>query len=88
MSKRWMQRPPGSSRRDWGVDDQWRRANRIGTEQVLKGIGQEGGQDLLPEPVFRGILAGAAQTFGNISRYAARRWRRETLSPHFARCLP
>ena len=40
MSKRWKQRPPGSTWGDWGEDDQLGRLNLIGPEQVLKGIAE------------------------------------------------
>ena len=40
MTKRWKQRPPGSTWGDWGLDDQLGRLNLIGPEQVLKGIAE------------------------------------------------
>ena len=40
MTKRWKQRPPGSTWGDWGQDDQLGRLNLIGPEQVLKGIAE------------------------------------------------
>ena len=40
MTKRWKQRPPGSTWGDWGPDDQLGRLNLIGPEQVLKGIAE------------------------------------------------
>jgi len=40
MSKRWKNRPPGSTWGEWGSDDQLGRLNLIGPEQVLKGIAE------------------------------------------------
>ena len=38
MTKRWTQRPPGSTWGDWGDDDELGRINLIGPEQVLAGV--------------------------------------------------
>src|SRR5271170_5981463 len=38
MSKRWKQRPPGSTWGDWGDDDELGRINLLTPEKVLQGI--------------------------------------------------
>jgi kynurenine formamidase len=40
MTKRWVQRPKGSTWGDWGEDDQRGRLNLIGPEKVLQGIAE------------------------------------------------
>jgi kynurenine formamidase len=38
MTKRWKQRPPGSTWGDWGDDDELGRINLIGQDKVLEGV--------------------------------------------------
>ena len=38
MSKRWKQRPPGSTWGDWGDDDELGRINLLTPEKVLQGV--------------------------------------------------
>ena len=38
MSKRWKQRPPGSTWGDWGDDDELGRINLLTPEKVLEGV--------------------------------------------------
>ena len=38
MTKRWTQRPPGSTWGDWGEDDELGRINLITPEKVLQGV--------------------------------------------------
>src|ERR1700734_4435338 len=38
MTKRWKQRPPGSTWGDWGDDDELGRINLVTPEKVLEGI--------------------------------------------------
>ena len=38
MTKRWTQRPPGSTWGDWGDDDELGRINLLTPEKVLQGV--------------------------------------------------
>ena len=38
MTKRWKQRPPGSTWGDWGDDDELGRINLLTPEKVLQGV--------------------------------------------------
>ena len=38
MTKRWKQRPPGSTWGDWGDDDELGRINLLTAEKVLQGV--------------------------------------------------
>ena len=38
MTKRWKQRPPGSTWGDWGEDDELGRINLLTPEKVLEGV--------------------------------------------------
>ena len=40
MTKRWQQRPPGSTWGDWGEDDELGRINLLTPEKVLQGIAE------------------------------------------------
>ena len=54
MSKRWKQRPPGSTWGDWGDDDELGRINLLTPEKVLAGRARgRGRHQLLPEPAAR-----------------------------------
>ena len=54
MSKRWKQRPPGSTWGDWGDDDELGRINLLTPEKVLQGVREvEAGHQLLPQPAAR-----------------------------------
>ena len=54
MTKRWKQRPPGSTWGDWGDDDELGRINLLTPEKVLAGRARgRGRHQLLPEPAAR-----------------------------------
>ena len=54
MTKRWKQRPPGSTWGDWGDDDELGRINLLTPEKVLEGVREvRGRHQLLPEPAAR-----------------------------------
>ena len=49
MTKRWKQRPTGSTWGDWGDDDELGRINLVTSEKVLAGVREvENGQVLQP----------------------------------------
>ena len=48
MTKRWKQRPPGSTWGDWGDDDELGRINLLTPEKVSRGCGRSGRHHLLP----------------------------------------
>ena len=54
MTKRWKQRPTGSTWGDWGDDDELGRINLVTSEKVLAGVREvEAGITLLPQPAAR-----------------------------------
>ena len=54
VTKRWTQRPPGSTWGDWGDDDELGRINLLTPEKVLAGRARgRGRHQLLPEPAAR-----------------------------------
>ena len=54
MTKRWAQRPDGSTWGDWGDDDELGRINLLTPEKVLAGRARgRGRHQLLPEPAAR-----------------------------------
>ena len=67
MTKRWKQRPAGSTWGDWGDDDELGRINLVTSEKVLEGIREvEAGDHLLPEPAARLSRAAPRSTSGGI----------------------
>ena len=54
VTKRWTQRPPGSTWGDWGDDDELGRINLLTPEKVLAGRARgRGRHQLLPQPAAR-----------------------------------
>ena len=54
MTKRWTQRPDGSTWGDWGDDDELGRINLLTPEKVLEGVREvRDRRHLLPEPAAR-----------------------------------
>ena len=82
MTKRWKQRPDGSTWGDWGDDDELGRINLLTPEKVLAGrAGGRGRHQLLPEPAAR--LPGRHRVEpAAATRRCSRRPRTSTATPH------